>query len=57
MYGHRASIGYTSPPLTTEAFPSEIYRLASKGVTLVITALAIVQRAATLADPSVRRQE
>jgi len=57
MYGHRASIGYTSPPLTTEIFPSEIYRLASKGVTLVITALAIVQRAATLADPSVRRQE
>jgi len=23
MYGHRASIGYTSPPLTTEIFPDE----------------------------------
>jgi hypothetical protein len=36
-YGHRARIGYTSPPLTTEVFPYEFYRMAPAGVTLVIT--------------------
>src|SRR5262249_10006750 len=36
IYGHRARIGYTSPPLTTEIFPYEFYksetdRIASYG--------------------------
>jgi maleate isomerase len=44
IYGHRARIGYTSPPLTTEVFPYEFYRIVPGGVTLVITTLAIVVR-------------
>jgi maleate isomerase len=44
MYGHRARIGYTSPPLTTEVFPYEFYRIVPDGVTLVVTTLAIVER-------------
>src|SRR5205807_6021516 len=44
MYGHRARIGYTSPPLTTEVFPYEFYKIVPDGVTLVITTLAIVER-------------
>jgi maleate isomerase len=44
IYGHRARIGYTSPPLTTEVFPYEFYRIVPAGVTLVITTLAIVVR-------------
>ena len=44
MYGHRARIGYTSPPLTTEVFPYEFYKVAPEGVTLVITTLAITVR-------------
>src|ERR1700726_3997367 len=43
-YGHRARIGYTSPPLTTEIFPYEFYKIVPAGVTLVITTLAIVVR-------------
>lgn len=43
MYGHRARIGYTSPPRTTEVFPYEFYRIVPDGVTLVITTLAIVE--------------
>src|ERR1700731_3737407 len=42
--GHRARIGYTSPPLTTEIFPYEFYKIVPAGVTLVITTLAIVVR-------------
>ena len=41
MYGHRARIGYTSPPYLTETFPYEFYRLVPGGVTLVLTTLAI----------------
>ncbi len=41
MYGHRARIGYTSPPFLTETFPYEFYRLVPEGVTLVLTTLAI----------------
>ncbi len=41
MYGHRARIGYTSPPLTAEVFPYEFYRVVPAGVTLVITTLAV----------------
>jgi maleate isomerase len=44
IYGHRARIGYTSPPFTTEVFPYEFYKIAPDGVTLVITTLAIVER-------------
>jgi maleate cis-trans isomerase len=44
MYGWRARIGYTSPPLTTEVFPYEFYRIVPAGVTLVLTTLAIVVR-------------
>lgn len=44
IYGHRARIGYTSPPLVTEVFPYEFYRIAPKGVTLMITTLAITSR-------------
>jgi maleate isomerase len=44
IYGHRARIGYTSPPLTTEVFPYEFYKIVPDGVTLAITTLAIVVR-------------
>ncbi len=43
MYGHRARIGYTSPPASTEVFPYEFYKIVPEGVTLVITTLAIVK--------------
>jgi maleate isomerase len=52
MYGYRARIGYTSPPLTTEVFPYEFYRLAPPGVTLVVTSLAIVVRSKDEIDQS-----
>lgn len=42
MYGHRARIGYTSPPAVTETFPYEFYKIAPAGVTLAITTLNIV---------------
>src|SRR3981189_1186763 len=51
-YGQRARIGYTSPPLTTEVFPYEFYRMAPAGVTLVITTLAIVVRSKQEVDQS-----
>lgn len=43
MYGHRARIGYTSPPVLTEVFPYEFYRMAPRGVTLVVTTLAVLE--------------
>ena len=52
MYGHRARIGYTSPPLTTEVFPYEFYGMVPEGVTLVITTLAIVVRSKDEVDQS-----
>jgi maleate isomerase len=52
MYGHRARIGYTSPPLTTEIFPYEFYRIVPDGVTLVVTSLAIVARSKAEVDQS-----
>jgi maleate isomerase len=52
IYGYRARIGYTSPPLTTEVFPYEFYRMAPPGVTLVITTLAIVVRSKEEVDQS-----
>src|SRR5260370_23327747 len=44
IYGHRARIGYTSPPLLTEVFTYDFYRLAPAGVTLVLTTLALLDR-------------
>src|SRR5215210_5749032 len=52
MYGHRARIGYTSPPLTTEIFPYEFYKIVPEGVTLVVTSLAIVVRTKDEVDQS-----
>ena len=52
MYGHRARIGYTSPPLTTEIFPYEFYQIVPEGVTLVVTSLAIVVRSKDEVDQS-----
>lgn len=42
MYGHRARIGYTSPPAVTETFAYEFYRIVPDGVTLALTTLNIV---------------
>src|SRR5438045_7527348 len=52
IYGYRARIGYTSPPLTTEVFPYEFYKMVPAGVTLVITTLAIVVRSKDEVDRS-----
>src|SRR5205809_1077817 len=52
IYGYRARIGYTSPPLTTEVFPYEFYQMVPAGVTLVITTLAIVVRSKDEVDRS-----
>jgi maleate isomerase len=52
MYGYRARIGYTSPPLTTEIFPYEFYKIVPDGVTLVVTSLAIVVRSKDEVDQS-----
>jgi maleate isomerase len=41
MYGTRARIGYTSPPLVTEVFPYEFYKMAPEGVTLALTSLMV----------------
>jgi maleate isomerase len=41
MYGHRARIGYISPPRLAEVFPLEFYRIAPEGVTLAISTLAV----------------
>src|SRR5271169_4324822 len=52
IYGSRARIGYTSPPLTTEVFPYEFYQIVPAGVTLVVTSLAIVERSKTEVEQS-----
>ena len=44
MHGHRARIGYTSPPAATEVFPYEFYKIVPDGVTLVINTLPLVDR-------------
>lgn len=41
MYGHRARIGYCSPPFVTEVFPYEFYKMVPDGVTLMITTLEV----------------
>jgi maleate cis-trans isomerase len=43
-YGHRARIGYTSPFAASEVFPYEFYLMAPRGVTLVISTLAVMER-------------
>jgi maleate isomerase len=43
MYGYRARIGYTSPPIVTEVFPYEFYKMAPPGVTLVLTTLMVAR--------------
>ena len=43
VYGHRARIGYTSPPAATEVFPYEFYLVVPRGVSLAISTLAIVE--------------
>src|SRR3979490_3067818 len=50
MYGHRARIGYTCPPLSAEIFPYEFYKLAPAGVTLVITTLTGIERSKSEVD-------
>ncbi|MBT3792647.1 MAG: hypothetical protein HN658_06405 [Rhodospirillales bacterium] len=44
MYGHRARIGYCSPPFVTETFCYEFYKMVPDGVTLMITTLEIRTR-------------
>src|SRR5258708_30124392 len=44
IYGRRARIGYTCPPLCAEIFPYEFYKLVPDGVTLVITTLSVIER-------------
>jgi maleate cis-trans isomerase len=44
LLGHRARIGYCSPPFVTETFCTEFYMMAPEGVTLLITTLEIRTR-------------
>jgi maleate isomerase len=55
MYGHRARIGYTSPPITAEVFPYEFYRIAPKGVTLALATLAVTNNTKDELDQSYSR--
>jgi maleate isomerase len=50
IYGHRARIGYTCPPLSAEVFPYEFYKLVPAGVTLVITTLTVIERSQSEID-------
>ena len=50
IYGHRARIGYTCPPLSAEIFPYEFYKLVPAGVTLVITTLTVIERSKSEVD-------
>jgi maleate isomerase len=52
LYGHRARIGYTSPPLTAEVFPYEFYKIVPAGVTLVISTLAVTELSPAELDQS-----
>jgi maleate isomerase len=52
MYGHRARIGYTSPPSATEVFPYEFYRIVPAGVTLVLHTLPLIERTGEEVDRS-----
>src|SRR5438067_12822188 len=46
IYGTRARIGYTSPPLVTAVFPYEFYKMAPPGVTLALTTLMVAEHTA-----------
>ena len=50
MYGHRARIGYISPPAATEVFPYEFYKIVPDGVTLVLNTLPLVNRTSDEVD-------
>ena len=50
IYGHRARIGYTCPPVSAEVFPYEFYKLVPAGVTLVITTLTVIERSQSEVD-------
>ncbi|MFM1814442.1 MAG: hypothetical protein RLZ98_1137 [Pseudomonadota bacterium] len=50
MYGHRARIGYTSPPAATEVFPYEFYKIVPEGVTLVVHTLPLIDRTSDEVD-------
>ena len=50
MYGHRARIGYTSPPAATEVFPYEFYKIVPSGVTLVLNTLPLIDRTSDEVD-------
>jgi maleate isomerase len=52
VYGFRARIGYTSPPMLTEVFPIEWYAMAPKGMSLVVTSLAILSVTTEAVDES-----
>jgi maleate cis-trans isomerase len=52
MLGHRARIGYCSPPFVTETFPFEFYMIVPDGVTLMITTLEIRTRTKTEVEAS-----
>lgn len=54
MYGHRARIGYSSPPAVTETFPYEFYRIVPDGVTLALTTLNIVHMTAEEVEEGAR---
>jgi maleate isomerase len=55
MYGFRARIGYTSPPITAEVFPYEFYSVVPKGVTLSLATLAITNNTKNELDQSYAR--
>lgn len=52
IYGHRARIGYTSPPSATEVFPYEFYKIVPDGVSLVVHTLPLVERTEDEVDRS-----
>jgi hypothetical protein len=51
VYGYRARIGDTPPPVVTEVFPYEFYRIVPDGVTLGVTTLAILDVTAEETSP------
>ena len=55
MYGHRARIGCTSPPITAEVFPYEFYKIAPDGVTLAVATLAVTNNTKQELDQSYAR--
>jgi maleate cis-trans isomerase len=44
IYGQRARIGYTCPPLIAEVFAYEFYKMAPPGVSLMLTTLSLTVR-------------